>query len=205
MCALAGKPVIVATHLLESMIVNPLPTRAEVTDVANAVYEGADALMLSGETGAGVDPVRCVQVMADISRRIEKEPSLGFSLERRPQGLREELARSACRTADSLGAHAVVVISRRGLLAELVASFRPQRAIIYAFTDSYEVRQRLWLYRSVVPLITELHADPETTVRNALAMLRSRNRLLAGDPVVVISDVVALHERITSIQVRIFD
>ncbi|HEY3233263.1 MAG TPA: pyruvate kinase [Polyangiaceae bacterium] len=203
-CALAGKPVIVATHLLESMINNPLPTRAEVTDVANAVYEQADALMLSGETGAGKHPVRCVQVLEDIARRIEKEPSLAFHLNRQPQGSREELARSACRLADSLGAYAIVVITHRGRLAQLVASFRPTRAIIYAFTDLREVQRKLWMLRSVVPMETELSRDPETTVRDALARLRQRNRLLAGDPVVVITDVVAGSERITSIQVRIF-
>ena len=101
-CARAGKPVIVATHLLESMIKHPLPTRAEVTDVANAVYEQADALMLSGETSAGEYPVRCVQVLDDIARHIEKEPGLEFGDERRAETPREELARAAARLADSL-------------------------------------------------------------------------------------------------------
>src|SRR5690554_3269713 len=134
-CALAGKPVIVATHLLESMITNPMPTRAEVSDVANAVYEGADAIMLSGETSAGAHPVRCVQVMDSIARRIEKEPSMGFHLERSVHDAREHLARSACKLADSLGAHAIVVTSRSGRLTEAVASFRPKTAIIYGLTN----------------------------------------------------------------------
>src|ERR1041385_388171 len=114
-CARVGKPVIVATHLLESMREAPMPTRAEVTDVANAVYEQADAIMLSGETATGQYPVRCIEVLDRISKRIEQEPGLDFYLERAPQGPREELARSACRIADELNAPAIIVITRRGL------------------------------------------------------------------------------------------
>src|SRR5262249_46895160 len=121
-CAIAAKPVVVATHLLESMITNPMPTRAEVTDVANATFEQADAIRLGGETATGQYPVRCVEVMDRIARRIEKEDGLGFHRDRKPASPREELARSACRLADSVGAPAIVVITRRGLLAQLVAS-----------------------------------------------------------------------------------
>jgi pyruvate kinase len=204
-CALSGKPVIVATHLLESMISNALPTRAEVTDVANAVFEQADALMLSGETGAGEHPVRCVQVLDDITRRIEKEPGLGFSAERTAQTPREELARSASRLADSLKSRAIVVITRRGRLAQLVASYRPKSAIIYAFTNMSSARRKLWLVRSVVPMMTRLSRDPERTVQHALDRLKQRNRLLPGDPIVVVSDVLAGLKKIPSIQVRRFE
>ena len=204
-CALAGKPVIVATHLLESMITNALPTRAEVTDVANVVFEQADALMLSGETGTGEHPVRCVQVLDDITRRIEKEPGLGFSAERGAQTPREELARSAARLADSLQSRAIVVITRRGRLAQLVASYRPKSAIIYAFTNMSSARRKLWLVRSVVPMMTRLSRDPERTVAHALDRLKQRNRLLPGDPIVVVSDVLAGLKKIPSIQVRRFE
>src|SRR5690606_5738817 len=77
-CARAGRRIIVATHLLESMIDNPMPTRAEVTDVANAVFEQADALMLSGETSVGRHPVRCVATLDRIARRLEREPGAGY-------------------------------------------------------------------------------------------------------------------------------
>ncbi len=201
-CALAGKPVIVATHLLESMIENPMPTRGEISDVANAVYEQADAIMLSGETATGAHPVKCVEVFDKIARRIEKEPGLGFHRERKATEVREELARSACRLADSLGAPAILVITRRGLLGQLVGSYRPERAIIYAFTNMSTARRKLWLLRSVVPFITDFSRDPEKTVQTAFERLRRNNRVLPGDPVVVVSDVAAGAGTVTTIQVR---
>ncbi len=203
-CARASKPVIIATHLLESMQTNPMPTRAEVTDVANGVYEQADALMLSGETAIGQYPVKCVQTLDQIARRIEKERGLNFFEERLPESNREELARSACRLADSLESPAIVVITRRGLLAQQVAAFRPRSSIIYAFTNMSSIRRKLWLVRSVVPFILDFSSDPEKTIRSAFEKLRSRNRVQSGDPVVVVSDVAAGDERITSIQVRVF-
>jgi pyruvate kinase len=203
-CAIAGKPVVVATHLLESMIEHPLPTRAEVTDVANAVYEQADAIMLSGETATGRFPVRCVQVLDRIARRVEKEVGHEFFREREPRGRAEELARSACRLADSLGAPAIVVMTRRGLLGELVASYRPRRAIVYAFTNMSTTRRKLWLLRSVVPFRTAFSRDPEKTIQLALSRLAERNRLRPGDPVVIVSDVPAGDETVASIQIRSF-
>lgn len=204
-CAIAGKPVIVATHLLESMIENPLPTRAEVTDVANAVYEQADAIMLSGETATGKYPTRCVEVLATIARRIETTPGLDFYKQRpAPTTQRAHLAQGACRLADSLGARAIVVMTRRGQFGQLVASYRPQRAVIYAFTNMSTTRRKLWLNRSVVPFRMNLSRDPEKTIVNALAKLRERSVIEAGEPVVVVSDVAtATGDLVTSIQVRV--
>jgi pyruvate kinase len=204
-CAIVGKPVIVATHLLESMIHNPLPTRAEVTDVANAVYEQVDAIMLSGETATGAYPTRCVEVLDSIARRIEDEPGLGFfELRHEPQTQREHLARGACRLADSLGAKAIVVMTRRGQFGQLVASYRPQRAIIYAFTNMSTTRRKLLLNRAVVPFRMNLSSDPEKTIVNALTKLRERERIEPGEPVVVVSDVAtATGDLVTSIQVRV--
>lgn len=205
-CVIAGKPVIVATHLLESMIENPLPTRAEVTDVANAVYEQADAIMLSGETAAGKYPVRCVEVLDKIARRIERGGSgLEFYQERSPPTTqRGHIAQGACRLADSLGARAIVVMTRRGQFGQLVASYRPKQAVIYAFTNMSTTRRKLWLNRSVVPFRMNLSKDPEKTIVNALAKLRERNVVEAGEPVVVVSDVAtATGDLVTSIQVRV--
>ena len=204
-CAIAGKPIIVATHLLESMIENPLPTRAEVTDVANAVYEQADAIMLSGETAAGKYPVRCVEVLDTIARRIETGPGLDFYKERpAPTTQRAHVAQSACRLADSLGARAIVVMTRRGYFGQLVASYRPRSAIIYAFTNMSTTRRKLWLNRAVIPFRMNLSRDPEKTIVNALAKLRERAVIEAGEPVVVVSDVAtATGDLVTSIQVRV--
>ncbi len=204
-CALVGKPVIVATHLLESMITQPTPTRAEVTDVANAVNEQADAIMLSGETATGKFPERCVQMLDKIARATEKLPGYGFYKERAPVGIREELARSACRLADSLNAPAIVVVTRRGLLGQLVASYRPQKSIIYAFTNMTTTRRKLWLTRSIVPFKMDFSSDPDKTIRAAFERLRQRNRVLPGDPIVVVSDIAAGGESVTSIQVRVFN
>jgi pyruvate kinase len=203
-CALAGKPVIVATHLLESMISSPTPTRAEVTDVANAVYEQADAIMLSGETAQGKYPDRCVQMLDKIARRVEKEPGHNFISEKKPHTIRDELARSACRLADSLNAPAIVVMTRRGMLGQMVASYRPQKAIIYAFTNMSTTRRKLWLTRSVVPFKMDFSSDPEKTIRAAFERLRQRNRVLPGDPIVVVTDVAAGGENVSSIQIRVF-
>lgn len=204
-CVLAGKPVIVATHLLESMIDNPMPTRAEVSDVANAVYEEVDAVMLSGETAAGRHPERCVEVLDKIVRRMERVDSIGTYLQRQPTTPREELVRAACRLADSIGATAIVVFTRRGVLGLLVASYRPQRAIIYAFTNMSASRRKLWLSRSIVPFRMSFSSDPEKTVAAALAKLRKYGRVVAGDQIVIVSDVVAGDERLASIQVRVLE
>ena len=204
-CALAGKPVIVATHLLESMITNPMPTRAEVSDVANAIYEEVDAVMLSGETATGRHPVRCVEVLDRIARRMEKEPGLGVGEARVPGDIREELARAACRMADALNAPAILVMTRRGLLGQLVSSFRPRRAIIYAFTNMSTTRRKLWMSRSVVPFKMDFSSDPEKTVLAALERLRQRNRVMTGDPIVVVSDVAAGNQTVTAVQVRVFE
>jgi pyruvate kinase len=205
-CTVAGKPVIVATHLLESMIQNPLPTRAEVTDVANAVYEQVDAIMLSGETATGKYPIRCVEVMDRIARRIEREPAHDFFLQRPPPGShREHLARSACRLADSIGAQAIIVMTRRGLFGQLVASYRPRQAIVYAFTNMSTTRRKLWLNRSIVPVRMDLSSDPEKTIQNALEKLKERAVVARGEPIVVVSDVATTDGMVTSVQVRVLD
>lgn len=129
---------------------------------------------------------------------------MGFHLERSVHDAREHLARSACKLADSLGAHAIVVTSRSGRLTEAVASFRPKTAIIYGLTNDQSVRRKLWMLRSVVPLVVDFSESPETDVQRAMEMLRQRNRLLPGDPVVVVSDIHTGSERIEAVQVRTF-
>lgn len=201
-CALEGKRVIVATHLLESMIHNPSPTRAEVTDVANAVYEEADAIMLSGETAIGAYPIRCVEMLDKISRRIEASGGMGYVRQRVPRDKKEEMARSAAYLADSLKSPAIIVITRRGVMANHVSSFHPHTAIIHAFTNMTSVRRKLWLNRGVIPYRIDFSQDPEKTIRLAIEILKKEGMVETGDQVVILSDVIAGEERVDTIQIR---
>ncbi|EMY78621.1 pyruvate kinase [Leptospira weilii serovar Ranarum str. ICFT] len=201
-CALKGKRVIVATHLLESMINNPSPTRAEVTDVANAVYEEADAIMLSGETAAGKFPVRCVEMMDKIAQRVEKTGGVDYVKDKIPQDKKEYMARSAAELADSLKCPAIVVITRRGTTALNVAGFHPHYPLIYAFTNMTTVRRKLWLTRGVIPYRIDFSRDPEKTIRLAIETLKKAGRLEDGDQVVILSDIIAGEDRVETIQIR---
>ncbi len=155
-CNQAGKPVIVATQMLESMIHNPSPTRAEVTDVANAIFDGADAVMLSAETAVGEYPVETVQMMAKIA--LEAEAALPYEhiLAERGTNLQPEtddaIAYAACHIAQQLEAAAVVAFTTSGSTARRVAKYRP-RAPIVAMTPNPLVQRRLALSWGVSPVV----------------------------------------------------
>lgn len=201
LCHESGKRVIVATHLLESMIENPIPTRAEATDVANAVYEEVDAIMLSGETTVGKYPVKCIEYLDLIAKESEKLRGLQFSALLKKNIDKQHLAASAVELAESLQAKGIVVITRRGIMAQLVTNCRPFGVHIFAFTNDNRTRRQLQLSRSVVPYLTDFSSDPEKTLSNALSLLRERNQMEPGDKVVVISDVIAA-TGIDTIQIR---
>ncbi|EKJ85794.1 pyruvate kinase [Leptospira meyeri] len=201
-CQEEGKRVIVATHLLESMIQNASPTRAEVTDVANAVYEEADAIMLSGETAMGKFPVRCVEMLDKIARRMEMSINLGLAAQRKPKDQKEEMARSAANLADSMQAHAIIAITRRGITANNLASFHPKYPIVHAFTNMTSVRRKLWLTRGVIPYRVDFSSDPEKTIKLAIQTLVNNGYLQMGEKVVILSDIIAGEERVETIQVR---
>jgi pyruvate kinase len=203
-CAILGRRAIVATHLLESMINNPIPTRAEVTDVANAIYEGVDAVMLSGETSVGRYPARCVSQLDEIARISERLPGLGFENELVATSDKQHLASSAARLAESINAAGIVVITRRGIMADLVTNCRPRTVPIYAFTNNSQTRRRLVLNRAVVSFRTAFSMDPEKTLATAFAVLIEREGLAPDAKVVVISDVLA-HQRTDAIQIRPLD
>jgi pyruvate kinase len=203
-CAVLGRRCIVATHLLESMISNPIPTRAEVTDVANAIYEGVDAVMLSGETGIGRYPVRCVRQLDEIARTSERLPGLGFEQELVAISDKQHLATSAARLAESINAAGIVVITRRGIMADLVTNCRPRTVPIYAFTNNSQTRRRLVMNRSVISFRTAFSTDPEKTLATAFKVLMQREGLAPDAKVVVISDVLA-QQRIDAIQIRPLD
>lgn len=191
LCAEKGKRVIVATHLLESMIENPIPTRAEVTDVANAIYEEVDAVMLSGETTIGKHPIRCVEQLDEIASTTESIRGLEFTNELIKSTDKQHLAATAVELAESLDAQGIVVITRRGLMADYVTNCHPQKTRIYAFTNDSQTRRRLILNRNLSPFRTAFSRDPERTLQNAFDVLKGRAAFQTGDKVVVISDVLA--------------
>ena len=199
-----GKRSIVATHLLESMIENPIPTRAEVTDVANAIYEGVDAIMLSGETSVGKHPVRCVRQLHDIALRAELWPGLGYEKELVADTDKQHIAVNAVALAEDLNAVGIVVITRRGITADLVTSARPQRVPVFAFTNHSQTRRRLALNRAVYSYRIEFSKEPEKTLQRALSILREREEFAPTDKVVVISDVLA-ERNSDAIQLRYLD
>jgi len=186
-----GRRSIVATHLLESMIENPIPTRAEVTDVANAIYEGVDAIMLSAETSIGKYPIRCVEQLHEIAISSERWPGLGYEEELVADSDKQHIANNAVALAADIDAAGIVVITRRGITADMVTSARPRSVPIYAFTNHSQTRRRLGLNRAVFSHRMQFSSDPETTLQRALQILREREGLAVGEKVVVISDVLA--------------
>src|SRR5690606_39062851 len=191
LCAEQGKRVIVATHLLESMITNPIPTRAEVTDVANAVYEEVDAIMLSGETTVGKYPVKCVEYLDRIARQTEQFRGLRFSENLMLDLPKQHLATAAVKLAESLNVRGILVVTRRGVMANYVANCRPRVPAIYAFThDEMGQRHRARNYATRSHLI-DFHDDAENTLSEAFSILSRIEGFGAGEQVVVLSDAIA--------------
>ena len=196
-----GRRCIVATHLLESMIENPIPTRAEVTDVANAIYEGVDAVMLSGETSVGAYPVRCVEQLAAIAERTERYPGLAYEKDLVAKNDKQHVAIHAVALAEALDADGIVVITRRGVTADFVTNARPMHVPIFAFTNHSQTRRRLALNRAVYAYRTAFSQNPEKTLQRAFDVLLEREGLQVGAKLVVISDVLADKES-DAIQIR---
>ncbi len=184
-----GRKVIVATHMLESMIENPVPTRAEVTDVANAVFEQADAVMVSGETSIGKYPIKCIEVLDRIARRIEQEPSAGFCKNIELQTEKQQTVKSAIVLANSLTDSTIIIFTARGVLANYAAHQRPEKAHIYAFTPDHIVARALRMNRAVSPFQMDFLDNPEGSIRKAIDFLKDRGEIENGDPVVILSDV----------------
>lgn len=200
-CAQQGKRVIVATHLMESMIENPMPTRAEVTDVANAVYEEADAIMLSGETTVGKHPIKCVEAMVKIAVTVEKHRGLAFTEDLVKNDYKQNIAASAVHLAESLPAKGIVVITRRGRMANYVPNCHPQNTVIFAFSNDGRTRRQMALNRNTYAHKLAFSSDPEKTLKKAFEVLRVREGMTTGDQVVVISDTLS-GSGIDAVQVR---
>jgi len=201
-CIHFGRPVIVATHMLESMIENPLPTRAEITDVANAVFEQADAIMLSGETAMGKYPVECVSILNRVALRIEKSGGAGYASEVLVEDVRHKAVRAAVVLANSFDNAKILVFTRRGIMADYASGLRPHSAPIYAFAPSEEVVHNLSLNWATHAIRMPFGTRPEHTVADAEVMLKQLELVETGDRLIVISDIQAGEERFDSIHLR---
>jgi pyruvate kinase len=202
-CIHLGKPVVIATQLLESMMTNPLPTRAEITDVANAVFEQADAVMLSGETTIGRYPVDCVEVLHRVAMRIERSGGAGYAENALLENTRQKMVASAVTLANSLHDSKLVVFTLQGRMARYASNLRPQRAPIFAFTPSEEVYRQLALYWGTFPARVDFSGGPDRAIAAAEKFLRKNKWAAPGDHMVIISDVRMGRTLIDSIQLRV--
>jgi len=203
-CLRQGKPVIVATHMLESMIESPMPTRAEVTDVANAVYEEADAIMLSGETTVGKYPLKCVEVFDRIATRIERSGSAQFHDAAELGTARQKLVKSAVVMANELKAAAILVITRSGKMARYAAWMRPHYSPIYALCPSDNAAGGLTLSWGVTPFVVPFDLiNPENTIETSLKILVEQSRLRKGTTVVIIGSILVGDQIVDAVQMRV--
>ena len=188
-----GKPIVTATQMLDSMMVNPRPTRAEISDVANAIYDGTSAIMLSGETAAGRYPVESVKTMDAIARRTESDIN---HVKRMAQmaGGRNRLsvaaatAHAACTTAQEIGADAILTVSQRGTTARLVSRFHPGTPIIACLLDQ-QVRRQMALYWGVEPIMMPYASSTDELVDFAVQAAAQAGVVHEGDLVVVTAGV----------------
>ncbi len=202
-CLKLGRPVIVATHMLESMISAPVPTRAEVTDIANAVFEQADAIMLSGETTVGKYPVECVKVLHRVASRIEQTGGAGYAKEAMLLDDREKTVHSAVVLANSLPNSKLVIFTRRGFMADFASNLRPETSPIFAFSPTIETCRKLALNWGTQPVQLVFDPNPNRTIASAEERLVKKGLVKKGDHLVVVSDLQVGEERFDSIQLRI--
>ena len=171
-CAKYGVRSIVATHLLESMIDNPTPTRAEVTDVANAIYEGADAVMLSGETTIGKYPIESVKFISRIAKQTEKYRTLGYESQLISKTDWQHLGVAAKDIAESIKADGIIAITRSGQTAEIVANAKPFMIPIFAFSNNKKTIKQLSLTGSVHAYKSSMYSDHEKNLQSIMKILK---------------------------------
>jgi pyruvate kinase len=171
-CAKYGVRSIVATHLLESMIDNPTPTRAEVTDVANAIYEGADAVMLSGETTIGKYPIESVKFISRIAKQTEKYRTLGYESQLISKTDWQHLGVAAKDIAESIKADGIIAITRSGQTAEIVANAKPFMIPIFAFSNNKKTIKQLSLTGSVHAYKSSMYSDHEKNLQSIMRILK---------------------------------
>jgi len=186
----AGKPVITATQMLDSMIRNPRPTRAEVSDVANAIFDGTDAVMLSGETAVGLYPFETVRMMSKIATHTEGSLDYGKILDEKArfdtgQSITGAVGQATCDIAHDLSCTAILTASATGRTARVVSRYRPRAPIICA-TNRLETYQRLALVWGVQPVLVEI-ADDSDSMMQASIDAAGQTGLVKNDDVVVLT------------------
>jgi pyruvate kinase len=192
LCNRAGKPVITATQMLESMMQNPRPTRAEAADVANAILDGTDAVMLSGETAAGLFPVEAVRTMSRIARRAEAEFYKDADFVRRlapPNSTTQSVARATANIACEINADAILCATSSGSTARAVAQYRPRIPIV-AVTTERATYNRLALTWGVTPLLVRTAATTDELLESTIAAALLAKMIKQGDTVVLTAGVI---------------
>uniref|UniRef100_UPI004048EBD1 pyruvate kinase n=1 Tax=Cephaloticoccus sp. TaxID=1985742 RepID=UPI004048EBD1 len=201
-CLAQSRPVIVATHMLESMISQPMPTRAEITDVANAVYELADCVMLSGETTIGKYPLECVQILDKITKRIEIEDDTEIREVAVFTGERMKVLHSAVVLANEIPHSKILTFTRHGFMAHGLAALRPVHSPILTFTPHAQLLRQLRLLRAVEPFQMPFATEPDATIENAIALLKERGRIVPGDNLIIATDILSQDRLVDSVQLR---
>jgi len=191
-CVAGGKPVITATQMLDSMIDHPRPTRAEITDVANAIYDGTSAIMLSGETAAGKYPVEAVRTMDAIARRTEADINYPKRMERAAGTARLSIAaataHAACTTARDVRANAILTVSQSGTTARLVSQFHPDTPVIACLLDE-GVQRQLALYWGVTPVLMPMAGNTDELIELAVKAAEKNGLVKPGDLTVLTAGV----------------
>jgi len=187
-CYAIGKKVITATQMLESMIKHPRPTRAEITDVANAIYDKTSAIMLSGETASGAYPLKALETMGKIAEKTESNISYKF-FERRVTDLAEvsisyAISDATCKAAQALGASAIIAVTLSGQSARMIAKYRPETPII-AFTPREKTYNQLALTWGVTPLMNEFIENSNELFSDVVSRVEERGFAKSGEIVVV--------------------
>ena len=187
-----GKPIVTATQMLDSMMVNPRPTRAEISDVANAIYDGTSAIMLSGETAAGAYPVEALKTMSAIAERTENEPH--YRDERFKDAAHGQIsvsdatAHAACLTARDVNAAAIVTVSESGNTARLLSKYRPAQPIIACVMDE-QVQRQLSISWGITPLMMDLATSTDELIEKSTALAKENGYLHDGELAVVTAGV----------------
>lgn len=187
-CNAVGKPVITATQMLDSMIRNPRPTRAEASDVANAILDGSDAIMLSGETAVGKYPLEAVRTMVRIAQEAEQGSLQGLARPRPPlrpvASIADAVGHAARETAYELGAAAIIALTISGYTARVISKYRPHCPII-AVTPSPLVQRQLALYWGVIPLLCRRAESTDEIIASAVRAAQAQGLIKQGDVVVI--------------------